>query len=233
MKQLIAFLFAILVFSACNQRTGSGNIVTDRRRTADFHGISVGGAFTVEVKIGSPTEVTVEADDNVIALIETKVDDGILKIRTKNGSSFNDAHFKVFVTVPELSSINSSGAANVKVLGPLKSNEKISLDASGAAGITASLDAPEIEAEITGAANMELSGRTRDYSAEVSGSGELKSGGLRSENTDVHVSGAGNAHVHASVSLKADASGAGNIYYKGGGNTVVKTSGAGNVKNEN
>ncbi|MEO5893394.1 MAG: head GIN domain-containing protein [Ferruginibacter sp.] len=233
MRQLLFCFFTLAIFSSCEHRRGSGNIVTEKRQTGDFTGISVGGAFTVEVTTGPVTEVKVEADDNVINSIETKVSGDVLKIRTKDGASFNDAHFKVYITAPEINSIKSSGAATVKVMDQLKNKGKISLDVSGAAHISASVDAPEISADISGAGNIDLSGRTRDYTAEVSGSGDLKSGELKTENTDVRVSGAGNARVYASVRLKAEASGAGNIYYKGGATVDPKTSGAGNVKNDN
>ncbi|MEP7109535.1 MAG: head GIN domain-containing protein [Ferruginibacter sp.] len=233
MKQLLFYFFGLLLLSSCNQRMGSGNIVTEKRQTGDFEGISVGGAFAVEIKKGPVTEVEVEADDNVISFIETKVSGNVLKISTKNGTGFNNAHFKVYITAPEINSFNASGAAKVKVTGQMKSEGKITLDVSGAAGITLSVDAPEVFAEVSGAGYIEMSGRTKDYTAKVSGSGNLKSGDLSSENTDVRASGAGTARVHASVNLKADANGAGNIYYKGGANVQQKTSGAGNVKNEN
>lgn len=233
MKYLLCVFFAVSILSSCNQRRGSGNIITEKRQTGNFTAISVGGAFTVEVKTGPVTEVEVESDDNVISYIETKVSGNTLKIRTKDGNGFNNAHFKVYITAPEINKINSSGASNIKVTSQLKSAGKISLDASGAAGIEASVDAPEVYAEVSGAGNIELTGRTRDYKAKVSGSGTLKSGNLQSENTTVDVSGAGTARVHASVRLNAKASGAGNIHYKGGASVEQKTSGAGSIKNEN
>ncbi len=233
MKYLLCILFAVSILSSCNQRRGSGNIIREKRQTGNFTEISVSGAFTVEVKTGAVTEVEVESDDNVIRFIETKVSGNTLKIRTKNGNGFNDAHFKVYITAPEINKIKSSGASNIKVTDQLKSNRKISLDVSGAAGIDASVDAPEIYAEVSGAGNIELSGRTRDYKAKVSGSGTIKSGNLQSENTTVDVSGAGTARVHASVRLNAKASGAGNIHYKGGATVEQKISGAGSIKNEN
>jgi Putative auto-transporter adhesin, head GIN domain len=233
MKQLFFSLFTIMVLGSCNQRIGSGNIVTEKRQTGNFSGISVGGAFEVEVKTGPETIVEVESDDNVIHFIETKVSGDILKIRTKDGTNFNNAHFKVFVTAPEINSMNVSGAANMKATGQLTSAQKISVDVSGAGNIKAIVDAPEVYAELSGAGNIDLSGRTRNYTAKVSGSGDLKSGNLQSENTDVRVSGAGTARVHASVTLNADVSGAGNIYYKGGATVQQKKSGAGIIKNEN
>ncbi|MEO6548919.1 MAG: head GIN domain-containing protein [Ferruginibacter sp.] len=233
MKYLLFGFFTLAVLASCNQRSGSGNIVTEKRNTGDFKGISVGGAFEVELKSGAMTEVIVESDDNIIHDIETKVSGDVLKIRTRNGHGFNNAHFKVYVTAPEINSIDISGAANIKATDPLKSTRKISFDISGAGGCKAEVDAPEVFAEISGAGNMELRGKTKDYKAKVSGSGDLKSADLKSENTNVDASGAGTARVHASVSLKADASGAGNIYYRGGANVQIKTSGAGNIKNEN
>ena len=233
MKQFAFYFLALVALSSCNQRTGSGNVITQKRQTGDFTGVSVGGAFTVEIKNGPVTEVEVEADDNIMELIETRVKGNTLKIRTKDGSGINNATFKVYVTAPEINSINTSGAANIKVTNQLKSSRKISFDVSGAAEIKAAVDAPEMYAEVSGAGNIELSGRTKDYVAKVSGSGDIKSFNLLSENTEVKVSGAGSAKVHASVKLKADASGAGNIHYKGGASVQQHTSGAANIKNDN
>ena len=233
MKQLLFSFITLLAFASCNQKTGSGDVITEKRQTGNFTGISVGGAFEVEIRVGPVTAVEVEADDNIIKYIETRVSGDILKISTKSSSGFNNAHLKVLVTVPEIRSIKSSGAANVKALDVLKSSGKISLDVSGAGEIKAAVDAPEIYVEASGAGNIELSGRTRDYKLKSSGSGDIKSFDLQSENTDVDVSGAASAHVHASVSLRAEASGAGNISYKGGAIVQQKTSGAGSIKNDN
>ncbi|MEO6731627.1 MAG: head GIN domain-containing protein [Ferruginibacter sp.] len=233
MKQIVFYLLALMVISSCNHKTGSGNIVTEKRQTGEFTGISVGGAFEVEIRKGPVTSVEVESDDNIIKFIETKVSGNTLKIRTRNGMNYNDTHLKVLITAPEIKSINSSGASDVKAIDMLKTNGKISLDVSGAAHVTASVDAPEVSVEASGAGNINLTGRTRDYLAKVSGSADLESANLQSENTVVHASGAGKARVHASVHLKADASGAGNIYYKGGAEVQQKISGAGNIKNDN
>jgi Putative auto-transporter adhesin, head GIN domain len=233
MKHLLSFSFLLLILSSCDQNIGSGNIVTEKRQTGNFTGISVGGAFEVELKTGPETIVEVESDDNIIRFIETKVSGDVLRIKTNTGSGFNNAHFKVYVTAPEINSIKISGAANLQVIGQLKSAGKISLDVSGAGNIETIVDAPEIDAEVSGAGKIEVSGKTREYTAKVSGSGSLKSGNLKSENTTIRVSGAGTARVHASVTLKADASGAGNIFYKGGATVEKKKSGAGNVEEEN
>lgn len=233
MKQFIFFSLTLFVLASCRQIHGSGNIVTEKRQPGNFTGISVGGEFRVELKNGTATEVVVEADDNIIGLIETTVSGGVLKIRTKENTNLNNAHTRVYITAPEIRSVKSSGASDVKMLDELKNNGKLSFEVSGAGSIKGRVDAPEIFADISGAGNIELAGRTKNYNAEITGSGTLRTSDLRSENTDVNVSGAGNAHVHASVTLKVKASGAGNVYYKGGANVQQSLSGAASVKSEN
>jgi len=232
MKQIISFVFLLVVLSACHRIKGSGNIVTENRSTGDFTGVSAGGAFEVELKTGPNTEVRVEADDNLMKYIETNVSGNVLHINTKNGINFMDGHYKVFVTSPEINYVNSSGAANIKIINTIKNSDRIKVEASGAASVDGEVDAPKITTEASGASNITLSGRTMNYDAEASGSATIKTEELMSETTKVHASGAANAHVYISVSLDADASGAANIFYKGSGNIVKKTSGAANVKKD-
>jgi hypothetical protein len=233
MKQILFFAFLLAAFSSCRQIRGSGNIVTETRATGNFTGVSAGGAYEVEIKNGPVTEVKVEADDNIIKYIETRVSGNTLHIETRDGVNFNDGHFKVYVTAPEINNIHSSGAASIAIRNILKNDKKITLEASGAAGINGEVDAPEIEAEASGASNIKVSGHTRNYKAEASGSADLETGELMSETTKIHTSGAASAHVYSSISLNADASGAGSINYSGAGTTVVKTSGAASVKKSN
>ena len=232
MKKLLILAAIVFSVASCAHIEGSGNIVTEKRQVSNFKGISAGGGFEVEIKTGPDISVEVEADDNLIKLIETRVSGNILRIETKDNFNIHDGHYKVYITTPEITSIKSSGAANVKALDVLKSDSRISLDASGAGNIKATVDAPEIETEASGAGNIEISGKTREYTAKASGSGNIKSSKLLSENTDAAASGAGSVHVHSSVNLKANASGAGSVYYRGGGSVQKKVSGAGSVKSE-
>jgi hypothetical protein len=233
MKHITLFAFILLSFGACRQKTGSGNIISEKKNVEEFTGISAGSAFTVEVKIGSPASVEIEADDNIINDIEAKVTGNTLKIHFKNKNSIRNGHFKALVTTPSLNDIESTGAANITILDEIKNNDKIRLHSSGAAKITARVDAPEVEAETSGAGTITISGRTKDVDAKASGGANIYASDLLSENVDAHASGAGNVHVYASVKLKAHASGAGNVHYKGGATDVkADESGAGNVKKE-
>lgn len=234
MKRLLFYCISIISICSCNDMSidGSGNIITETRQTGDFKGVSAGSAFEVEIHSGPVTEVKVEADDNIIKEIETEVSGGVLKIRNRGGFSFSNTHMKVYITAPQLNAIKSSGASDIKILDVVKNSGKVSFDVSGAGSIKGEVDAPAVDAEISGAGNMTLRGRTKEYTAKVSGSGDLKTADLMSENTEVKVSGAGSAWVHASVLLKINASGAGNVYYKGGAEVEEHSSGASTIKKE-
>ena len=230
MKQSLFFLLTFFVLSSCHFTTGSGNIVSEKKSTGEFTGISVSGGIDVELKTGPVTSVTIEADDNVIKHIETKVVDGVLKIRTRDLHNTSNVHMKVYITAPAITKIEGSGGGDIVVKNILKSDSKLSFDLSGGGSITASIDAPEVDTDISGGGSMNLTGRTKSYEAEVSGGGELNSRDLMSENTKVSVTGGGSASVHASVKLVASASGGGDITYHGAASVEKSISGGGSIE---
>ena len=63
------------------------------------------------------------------------------------------------------------------------------------------LKAPKIDAELSGAGSIILKGETKDFSVDGSGSTDIKCFELMAENTQVELSGAGDAQVFASVKL--------------------------------
>ena len=230
MKQFILFCTAFILLNSCHYTTGSGNIISEKRSVGNFTGISVGGSFDVEVKIGPVTQVTVEADDNVIKYVETRVSGNTLKIRTEGMHSMNNVHLKVYITVPELRSVKASASASVKVLDIIKEDGRLSFDASSSADIEAEVDAPEVDAEASSSGSVNLIGKTKNYSARVSSSGDIKSFELLSENTDVSASSSGSAQVHASVSLTAKANSSGSIDYRGAANVKKTVNSSGSVE---
>jgi hypothetical protein len=232
MKKIMVYTFGIFILNSCTNISGSGNIVTEKRQVSDFTGISTGGSYEVELKKGPANEVLVESDDNIIKYIETRVVGDMLLIKTKGSYNFMNSHTKITVTAPEINLLKCSGAASIQTEDVFSSLGKISIEASGAAGIEANFDAPEISTKASGASKIEINGRTRNHKASTSGSADIKAGGLLTEISDVRASGASSIHVHASVRLNAEASGSASVYYRGGASVQQKVSGAADVKKE-
>ena len=230
MKRLLIIILSISVLGACRYRTGSGNIVTEKRNTGSFTGISVVGGFEVEVKTG-PVEVIAESDDNIIKYIRTDVVNGVLRIRIDQ-INLHDAHLKVYVTAPEINNIKTSASANVDVKDVLRSGQAIRLHSSSGSEIKADLDAPDVFVDASSGAQINLSGKTRNFDAESSSGSSVNAKGLLSENTTARVSSGATAHVHASISLTASASSGGSINYRGAGNVKKTVSSGGSVEKE-
>lgn len=229
MKQIFFLLVIVFTLTSCQYTTGSGKIVTETRTVGNFDGITVGGSFDVEVKIGPETIVEVEADDNVIRYIKTTVSGNNLKIRTENNHSFTNTHMKVFVTTPALKNISAAASADVIVEDVIKSTGKLSFRASSSASIQAEVDAPEIETDASSSATITLSGKTKSHEAKASSSADIRSFGLLSEMTTARVSSGATIQVHASISLNARASSSGDVQYKGAASVNKSVSSSGSV----
>lgn len=230
MKQILSILTAIIVLASCQYTSGSGDIKSENRTVTNFTGISVGSSFDVEVKIGSITEVRVEADDNIIKYIETEVSGNTLKIRLEDGHSISNAHLKIYITTPALTSVKTSGSASVMVEDVITSKEKLSFKASSSSDIKAEVDAPEVEAETSSSASINLSGKTKNYYAEASSSSDIKSLDLLSENATAKASSSATIKLHASVSLDARASSSADIVYRGAAALTKSESSSGSIR---
>ncbi len=233
MKTLLFAIFFIAALGSCNMMAGNGNVKKETRNPGIFTKVHSSGSADVEITSGSNCAVTVEDDGNLLPYLETNVENGTLNIRYKDGISVATDHAKIYITAPALSEVTTSGTSNITVKGVLQNSDKISFTTSGVGNIVGEVDAPAVSVTISGTGTVKLSGRTKIFDCDISGVGHAACGNLESENTNVSVSGVGDAHVFASVHLSATVNGAGNVYYRGNPqNPEIHTSGVGSVTPE-
>lgn len=228
---LVGLITGLMV--SCRFRSGSGDIVTSNRDPGNFSGVSAGGGFEVEIKQGSPSSVMVEADDNLVEDVETMVEGGKLKIRMRDHINVRNAHLKVFITAPSITSLQSSASADINVVGNLEAGETIRVNASSGSSISATLDAPRVEADASSGAEIDLGGRTRNFDAQSSSGASVNARDLLSESTKASTSSGASVEVHASVQLEARASSGGTVKYRGPASVVKKESSGGNIEKVN
>lgn len=194
-------------FSVNFDEKGSGKIATEKRNISGFKGVEVGGAYWVEITAGRDFSVEVEADDNLLPLIKTDVDDGVLEIESER--RIKPTHtIRVRITAPDIDKLDVSGAANL-MLTDVK-NSSLSVEASGASKI-------------------KISGETAKFNLESSGASQVDADNLKTVNTNVDSSGASHIEVNVSGDLSVEASGASTILYSGKPSVHQKTTGASNV----
>lgn len=207
MNKILSFaVVGLLTMAACTKEriTGSGATITEDRATSNFTKVSTSGSTNIHITHGATFKVQVKGYENLISYMETKVINNTLEIGYKNLVSIKNDNVEVFVTMPVLESINTSGSADVDVKGAFTGTGTLHVSISGSGNI-------DIE---TGDAQL--------FKSSISGSGNIRAFGLVAQSADVSISGSGSTEVRATNHLKVGISGSGFVYYKG--QPVVETS---------
>ena len=187
---------------------GSGVRKTEKRDLKSFSAIDTTGAYTIDVTCQKPAGVEIEADDNILPLIETEVRDGILFV--SNTQPYHSSKtVSLRITLPELNSIANHGAGEIKIV---------------------DLNSSDLKIDSTGAASVDAAGTAKSIQISSTGAGEIDTSKLHADKAKVDVSGAASVDVYASEQLDVNVSGAGHVSYRGNPKTINKhVSGIGSV----
>jgi hypothetical protein len=201
-------LSAAFVLSGCHMGVrGSGVRKIEKRDLPDFNAIETSGAFEVQVSCQKPASFELEADDNLLPLVETEVRDGVLRVRTTKGYRSSEG-IVLRITVPDLASVKSTGAGKFNV---------------------ANVKNDKFEIHSTGAATVVASGQSKSLKISSTGAGKIDAHDLRAGDADVNVTGAAGVDVYATDELDVTVSGAGRVTYSGNPKVNKKVNGAGQV----
>lgn len=191
------------------QVQGSGKLKKETRKVAAFDRLELGGAIEAVVTVGPAPFLQIEADDNILPLLHTKVVNGTLDVGTTRSFNTNN-RIKLWIKVPNLSAVEVNGASKADV-SRLKSSS-FTADLNGASSVKAVGTVDELTLDLSGASNADLSG-------------------LRAKRVVADLNGASSAKVWASESLNGEANGASRLVYSGEpGKTAVEAVGASSIE---
>lgn len=220
-----------LLLGACGGPAvqGDGQLRTERRDVADFQRIDLSLPAEVQVRQGAAFAVQVEAEQNLLASIETELVGTTLQIKSR--SNINPTQgIRLTLTMPELRGIITSGPGDVAVK-DIFSPQDLTLETSGPGNISGRFIAGKVSAEVSGPGTITLQGSAGELQAAVSGPGNLYAEGLTAKRVRAEVSGPGDISCHAQDELLAEVSGPGNIVYRGNPAKLTQdVSGPGSVK---
>ena len=258
MKRQLPLLLIVLFFIlslACrsvyvnpNSVQGSGNIETQTVDVSNFDQISLEISGDVYVEHGQTESVTVEADDNILPLLETKVTGKELVLSTKPNQGIDPSRKIVYrITVKDLRGISINGSGNFYVR-PIQSDTmdlslggsgnieiddlatgKLSLDLNGSGNITIDkLAATTIDSSVNGSGDISLAGQAPSQKISFSGSGNYQAGDLKSKTAEINIPGSADVTVWVTDELEANINGSGTVRYYG--KPTVDQSGNGSGK---
>jgi hypothetical protein len=206
---------------------GSGTIATETRQITGFTKVALEGAMDVYITKGENESVRIEADENLLKLITTKIDNGELEI----GSDMDlepSKTIKVYVTARVLEAMSVEGSGDMIAQSAFASTS-FAASIAGSGDITGEIQAEQLDASIAGSGDIKLKGSANKMSIDVAGSGDVNTIDLVSKSVDINIAGSGDCQVHAVEAINANVMGSGNIQYRGEPKVTQSIMGSGSI----
>lgn len=254
MKKLILLLsLSIILLSSCSKEFfGSGVIVLEDREVESFHSVESTCSIDVIILEGDIQTLSIEADDNLIDKITTRVHNNTLEIDVEPGT-YRTTSMTAFITIPRLREIKSSGSGDFEFSGFRALNElKIENNGSGDVEMIDYIDVDHLIIENDGSGDVEIKGDFENVDINNNGSGDIDARGsvfeldirnsgsgkinafkLEANTCNLRNFGSGNAYIRCTETLNVQNTGSANVYYKGSANVTIQNTGSGSVRKYN
>lgn len=186
---------------------GSGVPAEEQRPVPAFHAVELETPASVVVRVGQEPGLHLTCDDNLLARIETRVTDGVLRIDTR-GSISSRCGLELVLATPTLERFQIEGSGDVRI---------------------EQLDGARVELGIEGSGSLRASGRAHELVGSIEGSGSLELGELEAVHAHLTIEGSGSIDAHVSAALRYSIEGSGEIRYAGDPEVGGKIAGSGEV----
>ena len=235
---LLVFSAVLMMATACQRGHHSpvspfepGAVVREARNVEVFDSVEMRSACYLFVSQKAGQELYVEAEANLLPLIDTYVRaDGTLVIQSLDYLE-SSAGVRVYASMPDIRGFTVFGAGVVESESPFSCRD-LRLKLSGAYGVDLDVDADRIFTEAIGTGAISLRGRAEYHEITLSGAGVLSSLDLDTLDSTIELNGAGSISVRVKGTLDVTINGAGIVFYTGAPTNIRShVYGAGTVVN--
>jgi hypothetical protein len=214
---------------------GSGVVVSQTREVSDFNSIDVNFPVELTVQQGNAASAIVEAEDNLLPQLATRVSGNTLYIENSQPDWSRRVNptrpVRINLTVKDLQKVAFPSAGTLRV--EKFETGRLEVSISGAGTVTLmDLTAQALKVNLSGAGNITASGSVDNLNLDISGFGGFQGPDLASQTADITISGAGSATVWAKSSLNVAISGTGSVNYYGSPSVQRQVSGLGSINSQ-
>jgi len=228
-----------MVFVACSTNAFAislNEIKKENRKVADFNQISMSIPADVYLTQGNKNEVVIEADEDVLAKIETEVHDNRLEIEFEKWYNYKGSkQIKIYITVKEINKLVLAGSGDIVSKTTIKS-EKLKMVITGSGSIFMDdLNVNYAYTNISGSGDIRIASKVKaaELDATVTGSGDIIASNFECEKADLVITGSGTIKANVIDELDATITGSGRIYYKGKPLIDANVTGSGKIRTDN
>ncbi|MFT5884780.1 MAG: phage shock protein PspC (stress-responsive transcriptional regulator) [Arcticibacterium sp.] len=176
-----------------------------------FTGVEVGGSFHVLINQGETFDVEVMAErDRDLEDLNLRVNGSDLDIDFEDRFFRNRGKVLVYITMPNLESLDISGASHMKVMS-FENIKDIDIDISGASNAKLDIEAADVRLKASGASTLELRGAIENIDVDISGASRLRAQKTEIGQAEVSASGASDADFGKVGNLSSSTSGASHV----------------------
>lgn len=210
---VLAICFASCADFDAKTIVGSGNVKKESRKIeGNFTKVVSSRGLDVEIEQADAVSVVVEADDNLLPHITTRLEGNTLVISSEYNSYSNVTAKKVTVKMPKIESLSAESGSNLVSVNNLRS-EDLDLSTSSGANMKVVVEADDLRAESSSGSQLHVTGKALDFeTASSSGSG-IEAGELLANDVSADASSGSHIVVHPIVKLDGKASSGGSVLY--------------------
>lgn len=193
---------------------GSGVVAEETRSVAGIRAIACTTTGNLYVTQGETESLTIQANDNIIPLVTTKMHHGELRIAldSEAGVSLTNP-LNVYVMVKDLNRVELSDSWRAELRDLHTPHFELVL--SGASRASLTIHAEDLAVRMRGASHATAVGRTHTQHVTLDGSSSYRATELLSDRCEIEASGSSTAEVYAIKYIDAAASGMGTISFAG------------------
>lgn len=210
---------------------GNGNIKKQSRELGSFSGLSLAVPGNVELRLGTGENITLETDENLLAEIDTVIENGVLMIRpVKRNAQLKTRTMKIWVNAKQIERLALGGSGSIDA-DALRAS-KLQFDVGGSGSINVKgMESESVSVNLGGSGNLKSgAGNATTVSVSIGGSGDVDLGQVRARDASVSVAGSGEAVVWASNALNVTIAGSGDVGYYGQPKLSRTVIGSGNAR---
>jgi len=217
-----------LLVTSCNfdlnfnsGKVGNGNVVSEERDAdEDFTKIKASEGLDVYITQNNTASIEVEADENIISLIATDIDNGVLTIHAKENIGRAKSK-KIYVSLPIVDRILSTSGADVYSTDVLVA-ENLEVKSTSGADVKIEVKAESVSCTTSSGADIKISGTADSLKAKATSGSDIEAKDLQVKSCNASVSSGADITVYTSDVLVAKTSSGGDIHYYGNPESVTK-----------
>ena len=226
MKKTAFVLFALLFalgLSSCEKEElsviPSGRVTNKYYTISNLDALKVEDIFEVYVSFSNTTEeLVIQADDNLHHLVDLSRRNGTLTIGLEDRVQLRGRPhtLKAFLTTRDLHVIEGAGAVRIFLENEWHNNNA-RIELTGRSSFEGAVDIAHLDAFMSGACSMHLSGRAGEFDIMALGASHMKDEDFECDYLEADLSGASSLRLTVNKELEVDADGGSTVYYRGNG----------------